>query len=142
MTLIEELPREASPSSSSTLKYVVIRILPLAIEVESATLQLLFSDLIADLKFINREESMATIQPMQWMDEFNKRVMSPSDRNMLVDVYRSQIAAQASKMYIEKLIIHPIKITLTFAQTLFPRKREKKDTLQATAVDMLTSLAG
>jgi hypothetical protein len=68
---------------------------------------------------------MATSSPCEWIDDFNIRKMSPDAQHMLVDVYRSQVAAQASKMYIEKLIVHPIKITLTFVQTPFPRKRGK-----------------
>ena len=155
------------------------RVMPLAMEVESATLQLLFSDLIADLKFVDRAQTMASKSPSLWIDEFNMRLMSPGDRNMLVDVYRfeslvmigmmslisikiadflpsyrclmithvyllsfrSQIAAQATKMYVEKLVIHPMKITLTFVQSPYPRKRGR-GTLQATAINVLTSLAG
>lgn len=141
MTLIEELPDQSTSSTSPILKYVAVRVLPLAIEVESATLQLLFSDLLSDLKIVDRAQTMAESSPCQWINDFNVKKMSPDDQHMLVDVYRSQVAAQASKMYIEKLIVHPIKITLTFVQTPFPRKRGK-DTLQATAINILTSLAG
>ena len=117
------------------------RILPVSVEVESATLQLLFSDLISDLKFVDRAQTIASTIPHRWIAEFNRKIVSPADRNMLVDVYRSQIVAQATKMYIEKLLIHPMKITLTFLQTPFPRKRGK-GTLQAAAINILTSLAG
>jgi hypothetical protein len=141
MTLIEELPDQSTSSSSPILKYVAVRVLPLAIEVESSTLQLLFSDLLSDLKIVDRAQTMASSSPCEWIDDFNIKRMSPNDQHMLVDVYRSQVAAQASKMYIEKLIVHPVKITLTFVQTPFPRKRGR-DTLQATAINMLTSLAG
>jgi Vacuolar-sorting-associated 13 protein C-terminal len=68
-------------------------------------------------------------------------LLNPGDRNLFVDVYKSQLTAQASKIYIEKLIIHPLKITLTFVQTPFPRKTGRHS-FQATALNMLTSLAG
>ena len=117
------------------------RVLPLALEVESATLQLLLSDLISDLKIVDRHESMATTSPNAWIEEYNMSLMSPGDRNLFVDVYKSQLTAQSSKIYIEKLIIHPMKVTLTFVQTPFPRKTGKHS-FQATALNMLTSLAG
>ena len=44
-------------------------------------------------------------------------------------------------MCIEKLVIHPVKITLTFVQTAFPRKTGK-NSFQTTALNFLTSLAG
>ena len=44
-------------------------------------------------------------------------------------------------MYIEKLILHPMKLTLTFIQTPYPRK-QVKETFQTTAINILTSLAG
>ena len=109
---------------------------------ESATLQLLFYDLLQDLKFVNRDDTMATKTPNLWIDDFNKKLMSPGNQNVLVDVYRSQVDTQARKMYIERLLIHPMKITLTFVQTPFPRKRGIGGTLQATAINVLTSLAG
>ena len=140
ITLIEELPREGA-STTSILKYVAVRMLPLAVEVESATLQLLYADLLADLKFVDSEQVNASATPTAWAEGFNKTAMSPRDQSQLVDVYHSQVAAQASKMYIEKLILHPMKLTLTFVQTPFPRQRGK-ESFQATAINILTSLAG
>ena len=115
--------------------------LPLAIEVESATLQLLYADFLSDLKFVDREQVTASATPSLWMEDFNRLVMSPSNQSQLVNVYHSQVAAQASKMYIEKLILHPMKLTLTFIQTPYPRK-QVKETFQTTAINILTSLAG
>ena len=103
---------------------------------------MLFYDLLQDLKFVNRDDTMATKTPNIWIDDFNKKLMSPGNQNVLVDVYRSQVDTQARKMYIERLLIHPMKITLTFVQTPFPRKRGIGGTLQATAINVLTSLAG
>ena len=66
-------------------------------------------------------------------------MLSPYERE-LVNVHKSQIAAQATQMYIEKIIIHPMKAVFTFVQTPYPRKRAK-DTIQQTAFIVLTSLA-
>lgn len=108
---------------------------------DSATLQLLYADLITELKFVDQDQSAATATPTDWMDRLNKRLLNPLNRNRIVDVYRSQQTAQARKMHIEKLVIHPMKIILTFIQTPFPRKTEG-NTFQTTALNMLASLAG
>ena len=116
--------------------------LPLALEMDSATVQLLFSDLLTDLKVVDRDQNLALSTPNKWIETFNKQLLSPNKQ--LVDVHRSQLTAQATQMYIEKLIVHPMKIILTFVQTPYPRKKDPKktrDSLQTTAINVLTLLA-
>ena len=137
-TLVQNQP---SGTTTPVYKYVAFRVLELAIEVDSATLQLLFTDLLSDLKIVSREEALATSLSDQWIDDFNKLQLSPEQRLRHIDVYKSQLSAKASKIYIEKLIIHPVKIILTFVQTPYPRKREKV-TLRSTAINVLTAMAG
>jgi hypothetical protein len=116
--------------------------MPLALELDSATLQLLQADLLTDLKYVEKDHTQALVSPERWIEDFNLRFMSPSDRMTLVSVHRSRVCAQASQMYIEKLILHPMKLILTFVQTPFPRKSLNKATFQTTAFNFLTSLAG
>ena len=116
------------------------RMLPLAVEIDSASLELLYSDLLCDLKVIGREQSIASNTPDEWIESFNKQVLNPCDKR-LVDIHRSMVAAKAAQMYIEKLIIHPMKISLTFIQTLYPRKRDK-DSVPSRAYNIMMSLAG
>lgn len=186
LTLIKE---QATGTSTSTFKYVAFRLLPLIIDLDSATLQvlivvllivvvlivvvlivvvlivvvlitvvlifvplsrirfcvfpdsqLLYFDLLRGLKFVSTDEAAATSAPRDWMSSFNTAILAPINRMSLVDVYKAQVSVQESKMYFEKLIVHPIKITLTFAQTLFPRKRNQ-ETLRSALIDVVTSLA-
>lgn len=137
-TVVQNQP---SGTSTPVYKYIAFRVLELAVEVDSATLQLLFTDLLSDLKIVSREEALATSLSNQWIDDFNKILLGPEQRLRYIDVYKSQLSAKASKIYFEKLIIHPIKITLTFVQTPYPRKREKV-TLKSTAINVLTAMAG
>ena len=113
--------------------------LPLALEVDSASLELLYSDFLRDLKVIGKEQNLASNEPDKWIESFNKQILSPCERR-LVDVHRSMIAAKATQMYIEKLIIHPIKISLTFVQTLYPRKETEKFE-HSRAFNIIASLA-
>jgi Vacuolar-sorting-associated 13 protein C-terminal len=116
--------------------------MPLALELDSATLQLLQADLLTDLKYVEKDHTQALVSPERWIEDFTLRFMSPSDRMTLVSVHRSRVCAQASQMYIEKLILHPMKLILTFVQTPFPRKSLSKATFQTAAFNFLTSLAG
>ena len=115
--------------------------MPIAIEVDSASIQLLFSDFISDLKYVDKDETLAVAAPDTWIEDNNKKLLSPWDRVVLVDVHRSRVSAQASQMYIEKLIIHPVKLLLTFVKTDFPR-HTGKDSFSTAALNVLTSFVG
>ena len=138
LSIVQEIP----PGTSTPIfRYVAFRVLALSLEVDSATIQLLFTDLLNDLKYVSREQALALSNPTQWMDENNRVLASPENQLKIVDVYRSKMAALTSKMYFEKLIVHPMKITFTFVQAPFPRKGSSNPTLQSTAFNIFTSLA-
>lgn len=123
-------------------RYIAIRILEIDIAIDSATLWLLLSDLIMDLEFVSHDQALATKLPERWIQEFNNRLLSSEEQSRMVDVYKSQMVAQASKMYFQELIIHPIKITLTFVQTPFPRKKDSDTvTMYAALLELVTSIA-
>ena len=94
------------------------------------------------MKLISKSEAIATISPSQWMNDFNMTILSPKDQKGCnsINIYKTQIITKASKMYIEKLIVHPMKFILTFNQSPFPR--QKQYSFQTTAFNILTSLAG
>jgi hypothetical protein len=98
ISLIQEVP--LSPTSPSSLKYVAVRILPLSLESESATLQLLYFDLLMDLKTTDSTQALAESSPSQYIDQFNMKLMSPEERTVLVDIYQSQIAVQVISMFL------------------------------------------
>lgn len=138
LSVVQEMP---VGTSTPIFRYVAFRVLALSLEVDSATLQLLFTDLLNDLKYVSREQALALSCPTQWMDENNKLLASPEHHLQIVDVYRAKMSALTSKMYFEKLIIHPMKVTFTFVQAPFPRKGTSNATLQSTAFNIFTSLA-
>ena len=134
--------RDVSPNLSTPIfNYVGFRMMPLAIETDSATLQLLYYDFISDLKSVNMDEIQAKSEPEKWMNLFNKNALNPHNRIQHVDIFKAQLMIQATKLYFRQLVIHPMKIVITFVQSPFPR-RESASTLQSTALNILTSLAG
>ncbi len=138
LTLIKE---DSGPSTMPIVKYMVCRMLPMSFQVDSASIQLLYTDLLNDLKYVSREQSMASASPNCWMDEQNRFLLS-AERQQVLDVYNCKARTQTSKIYFEHLIIHPIKITITFVQAPFPRKGTSNITLHSTAMNIITSLAG
>ncbi len=122
-------------SSFCVYRYVGLRILPIIVEVDSASLLLLGTDLFSSLGVVSRDEALASFSPQKWIDEFNGKLLSPEQRLKLVDVYKSQVRAQEMKIYFENFVLHPLKVTLSFQQTPFPRPKE------TTAADFLAAFA-
>lgn len=100
--------------------------LPLAVEIDSGSLELIFDDLINNLNVVSRDETLAAFSPQKWVSDFNLKLLSPEHKKHLVDVYRSQLSAQGKKMFLENFVLHPMKIQLSFQKTNFPRERETK----------------
>ena len=44
-----------------------------------------------------------------------------------VDIIKSKAAAQSSKMFIDKLVLHPIKIRFNYIHTNFPRESQVRE---------------
>ena len=105
-------------------RYIALRILPITLEIDSASVELIQDDLLNNLNVVSRDEALATFSPQKWIQELNFKLLSPEQRQQLVDVYRSQISAQGQKMFLENFVLHPMKIQLSFQKTRFPRDRE------------------
>ena len=118
LTIVQDVSDE-SPKFS----YIAFRMISFEVEVDSATLQLLFIDFLDDLKLLSRAQALALSLPGTWIAEYNSNLMSPTNRFKILDnLLSTKFNAQRSKIYFKNLIIHPIKVTLTFTQTIFPRR--------------------
>jgi hypothetical protein len=106
-------------------KYIGLRMLEVGLTIDSATLQLLAIDLGVDFSFLSTEQVMATHGPMKWIEQYNVNQLLPSTSSLLADVRKCQVSSQERKVFIENLVIHPIKLTLSFHQTSLPRKLEQ-----------------
>lgn len=136
LTIVQETQRDGTPP---VFKYVAFRILSLALEVDSSTVYLLYEDLLNGLKVLDRSQALAISFPNRWLDEFNKSQLYPQQQLRVINVYKSKIHAQQSKMYFHYLVIHPIKVVLTIIQTTYPRLKKKK--YQSNVVTQLERLS-
>lgn len=131
--------KEILPSTSTPIyKYVGFRMMPLAIETDSSTVQLLYYDLYLDLKYLSADQALASKQPSQWIEKFNREIMAPVHQIRYVDTFKAQEKVLATKLYFKQLVIHPLKIIITFIQSPFPRK----ETEESTVLNIITTLAG
>jgi hypothetical protein len=109
-------------------RYVALRVLPIAVEIDSASIELLVDDFFKFLNVVSRDEALATFSPQKWIQEFNMKLLAPEQRRQLVDVYHSQMSAQGQKLFFENFVLHPMKFNLSFQKTRFPRDRETNAT--------------
>ena len=76
------------------------------------------------------------------MEDHNEQLLAPQSRLQLVDTYQAHMSAQQPKIVFENFIFHPIKISLTFLHTDFPRHRRhsSRASMSSAALHMLTSV--
>eukprot|EP01038_Epipyxis_sp_PR26KG_P007511 gene7511-10233_t len=154
-TLIQEINDSKSPSLPVTqkkrnnhhinngyvIKYIGLRVLPLIIELDSATVQILYTDLLADLKVFTQSQALATTVPSHWIEDFNYNTFSPKQKSHLINIIATKTNTFNFKIYFQKLVIHPLKVTLTFLQTIFPR-RLQSETFKSALLNVILSIVG
>jgi len=108
--------QEQDPVSGTPhFKYIAVRLLELVVAVDYATLQLLVLDLGADFSYVSRSQQLALRSPERWADEFSMSLFAPERRLETIDVYKTQMEARAPKVFIENLVLHPIKVPEPFS---------------------------
>jgi len=130
LSAVKVLPRG---SSSSIYEYIAMRVLSVQLAVDSGSLQLYLLDLHQDIvsSLGGTDGALAEDAPAEWIATYNRRTVIPEANLELVNVARAKLAAQADKMYIEKLIIHPFKVTISYIHTNLPGNRYKDDEFMA-----------
>lgn len=120
-------------STSSIYEYIAMRMLSVQLAIDSGSLQLYLLDLHQDVvsSLGGTDGALAEENPAEWVAAYNKRTVVPESSLELVNVVRAKLAAQADKMYIEKLIIHPFKITVSYIHTNLPGDRYNDDEFMA-----------
>lgn len=139
VTIAQEI--SAHPGSAPIFRYVGFRMLAIYLELDSATIQILMTDLINDFKLLSTSQIYATNDSKGWIEDYNKNLLSPSHRLMHVDLYHSQQLSQRSKMYFQKLIVHPIKLYITIIPTPDYAHVIERETIQSTFSNVFKSLA-
>jgi hypothetical protein len=138
--LVHETSKGGSSGSPHCIKYLAMRLLELSIQLDSGTIKILLSDLLGTLSFISADELLSSSSPHQWASQVNRKLLSPEGRSGRIDVYHAKVVATASKVYFENLIVHPMKLRLTFVHS--PLSRDlSTNSISSAVVHVLTSLA-
>ena len=114
---------DSFPSRSRTnhFRYIAVRIMTLEVAVDSATIQLLLSDLTEDLGVVTSDQKLCLEDPQRWMHNYSRLVMSPGHK---LHLFSRVPYLSSNNMYIEQLIIQPIKLHVTYTHSEFPREQE------------------
>jgi hypothetical protein len=140
LIIVEEIPKG---SVTPHFKYIAAKILEIKVVIDSASLQLLGThslthhlttyslthlttyllthpvlDLGCDFNLMSKTDALAYQDPISFIHEYNGSILAAETHLLLADVFKSQGTAMAPRVYIENLILHPIKLTITFTQVL------------------------
>jgi hypothetical protein len=109
------------------VKYCAMRVLELKVALDTSTIYIYFldlhSDLLQDPVFIDSTDPRGL---QRFFEEFNAKVLDTQLYHVNAQDIDAAVAfrqAQAHKYFFEALIIHPLKITLTFTPTSVPTAR-------------------
>jgi hypothetical protein len=105
------------------VKLCVLRVLEINLSIDSATILIYFSDLHDNLFIDSYHEMQEDHQSVElYIKEYNEKLLTNilTDGNVNIDeVLKS---AQTTKIYFESLVLHPVKITLTFVPVNYTRQ--------------------
>jgi len=116
------------------VKYLAVRLLELKVALDTSTIFIYFLDLHRDLiqepVFIDGSDLRGV---QYYLDDFNGQVLDTQLHHVNAqDVvpFSALSRARAHKYYFEALIVHPIKITVTFTPTSLPASRNSSALVQ------------
>eukprot|EP01041_Mallomonas_annulata_P004154 gene4154-8257_t len=113
--------------------YIGGRLLELVVCLDSGTLEQIIADLMTDFEYVSWDDALASNAPYRWINAYNADVLSLSQHMPLVDVYIAKKAARADKMYFESIMLHPIKISLSFQKSTTQRHASRSQSVSAQA---------
>ena len=134
------LQEKVIETGTITIKYLTARVLEFAVELDSGSILLLLTDVWGKVKFLTPDQALSFVNPQAWITRYNRQITSPIMTRELTNVYEAQCMTQTSRILFEQLVLHPIKVSLTFMQTDLPTGREESLT-SSNALDMLVSVA-
>ncbi len=114
-----------TPAGQKTpvVKLCVVRVLEIKLSIDSATILIYFNDLHDDLFIDSYHEMVHDHRSSElFIKRFNDELLSSVTEERSVDIDAIYESAQTTKIYFESVILHPVKITLTFAPVNFSRQ--------------------
>jgi hypothetical protein len=114
-----------SPGMVLKYKYVAVLVKEFYLFADTSTITISIADLAEYLLTVNATSFVAGAL----VEEYNKQVTSHKSLCQMVDVHVALHDVKAAKLYIENLIVHPIKAHVTFFQVDFPRSGSEEKRL-------------
>lgn len=120
--------------------YIGVRLLELAVLVDTGTIAIILLDLQNDVELMTFDESLAMEIPTRWINNFNLKLLSDVQYAPILDVYLAEKAAHTNKTYFGSIVIHPIKIIVTFKKSTFIHKPSDNCRITAATLNWLEIL--
>jgi hypothetical protein len=100
--------------------YATVNVMPFCIEIDSATILLLYQDFFSRSDWFSEEEALCVACPADWVAQYNHSLRRAWQRqSSLLDLADTKARSLQAKCLYEKIIIHPIKVYCLLFYVLF-----------------------
>jgi hypothetical protein len=122
-SLIREVPKD---QNMAIMKYIAFRMLEARVSIDSATILLYMSDVHKDLlEGASQVDSSAVLTVVAATNRFNHNTQCLLSDMSIQDTTKQYNSSQGNKIVVESLIIHPMKATVSFSPSHYPRSTKE-----------------
>lgn len=107
--------------NTSVMKYVAFRILEAQVQIDSASILIVLSDLIKDMMNLHSNLQFGEYSLELQAQNFNSAASAPLLQSSLYDLEKQYKLSYGNKMFYEHIVIHPIKLVVSFSPSHYPR---------------------
>lgn len=123
-------------------KYIALRVLELKIALDSSTIQLylldIHDDLIGNTSNNDSFYNLSSNAMNKYVHEYNQYLTFYSKHPL--DAKAAKKFVQGYKLYVEELVIHPLKFSISFMTSSFPRNRKQNEDVFGSSKFLLLQL--
>eukprot|EP00981_Chlorochromonas_danica_P001561 scaffold341_cov154-Ochromonas_danica.AAC.5 len=118
LSLVMEKPTD---QSTSIIKYVAFRMLETEVRLDSASAIIFVCDLYRDFVDVQSSLQSSSYSLELQANNFNSNLAQPLQESSLYDIEKQYQASRGNKIFYEQIVVHPIKLVVSFYPTHFPR---------------------
>ncbi|RYH32246.1 hypothetical protein EON65_00935 [archaeon] len=107
--------------NTSVMKYVAFRLLEAQVQIDSASILIVLSDLVKDMMNLHSNLQLGEYSLELQAQNFNNSAAAPLLQNSLYDLEKQYKLSYGNKMFYEHIVIHPIKLIVSFSPSHYPR---------------------
>lgn len=112
---------QPADQNTAIVKYVAFRILEMQLQLDSASVLIYLCDLHKDLVDVRANMRSEEFSLLLEARDFNEAVAVPVRQSSLYDCDLQYKLSQGKKLFYEHILIHPMKLSVSFYPTHFPR---------------------